>query len=132
MNMNDLTLNQLKRAVAIKEQIEALNQELRSILGGTAKTGSTSNETGSPVKLAARAKKKNMSAAARAKLSAKLKAFWAAKRAAAGKKTIATKPAKPSAKPAAKAKKTKVSAATRAKLSAKLKAFWATKRAAKK
>jgi hypothetical protein len=33
MNPLDLTVNQLKRAAAIKEQIETLNKELRGILG---------------------------------------------------------------------------------------------------
>ena len=39
MNLFDLTITQLKRATAIKEQIEALNKELRSILGASAKSG---------------------------------------------------------------------------------------------
>jgi hypothetical protein len=32
MDINDLTVSQLKRAAAIKEQIEALNKELRGTL----------------------------------------------------------------------------------------------------
>jgi len=36
MNLSDLTINQLKRAAAIKERIEALNKELRGILGAPA------------------------------------------------------------------------------------------------
>ena len=97
MNPLDLSVNQLKRAVAIKEQIEALNHELRSMLGGSAQSGSASKPAASaagkktttatkPTQLsakpAAKAKKSTVSAATRAKLSAKLKAFWAAKRAA--------------------------------------------------
>ena len=39
MNLSDLTIGQLKRAAAIKERIEALNKELRSILGASAKSG---------------------------------------------------------------------------------------------
>jgi len=100
MNPLDLTVNQLKRAVAIKEQVENLNKELRSILGVSAKSGvaptkkRTMSASGKksiaakPANLsvnpAAKAKKKTMSPAARAKLSAKLKAYWAAKK--AGKK----------------------------------------------
>jgi len=100
MNLFDLTITQLKRAAAIKEQIEALNNELLSILGGSAKSGAAPQKirTTSPAgkrsvatkpatrsaKPAAKAKKKAFSSATRAKLSAKLKAFWAAKR--AGKK----------------------------------------------
>ena len=37
MNPLDLTINQLKRAAAIKGQIEALNKDLRGILGVSAK-----------------------------------------------------------------------------------------------
>ena len=100
MNLFDLTIPQLKRATAIKEQIEALNIELRGILSGSAKAGAASKKTltasvsakrsvaAKPatrlVKPAAKHKKTNMSSATRAKLSAKLKAYWAAKR--AGKK----------------------------------------------
>ena len=100
MNLFDLTIPQLKRATAIKEQIEALNTELRGILSGSAKDGAASKKTltanvngkrsvaAKPatrlVKTAVKHKKTNMSSATRAKLSAKLKAYWAAKR--AGKK----------------------------------------------
>ena len=97
MNLFDLTITQLKRATAIKEQIEALNNELRSILSGSAKSGATSKKklTASTsgkksvatkpatrsAKPSAKPKKTTMSSATRAKLSAKLKAFWAAKKA---------------------------------------------------
>ena len=112
MNLIDLTLNQLKRAAAIKEHIEALNKELRGILGASAKSG------------AAPKKKRNMSAAAKKKIAAAQRARWASLRRAS--------PATRSVKPAAKAKKKTFSSATRAKLSAKLKAYWAAKRAGKK
>jgi hypothetical protein len=100
MNLFDLTISQLKRATAIKEQIEALNNELRSILGASAKSGSApkkkrtvsaagkksvaAKSVSRSVNPAAKAKKKVFSSATRAKLSAKLKAYWAAKK--AGKK----------------------------------------------
>ena len=100
MNLLDLTVSQLRRAAAIKEQIEALNNELRTILGGAAKSGVApqkkrtttatgksniaSKPTARSVKPATKAKKKAFSSATRAKLSAKLKAYWAAKK--AGKK----------------------------------------------
>ena len=111
MSIFDLTVNQLKRAAAIKEQIEALNRELRSIFGGSAKSG------------AAPTKKPTMSAAVKKKIGAAQKARWAKLRRA--------KPAT-LVKPAANPKKPNVSAATRAKLSTKLKAYWAAKRAGKK
>jgi hypothetical protein len=96
MNLFDLTITQLKRATAIKEQIEALNNELRSILSGSAKSGAASKKkpttsasekksvaaksVSRSVKPAAKPKKSTMSSATRAKLSAKLKAYWVAKR----------------------------------------------------
>ena len=112
MNLHDLTINQLRRAAAIKEQIEALNKELGSILGASAKSGAVSK------------KKRSMSASAKMKIAAAQRARWASLRRA--------NPAARAAQPAAKAKKKAFSAATRAKLSAKLKAYWAAKRAGKK
>ena len=112
MNIYNLTVNQLKRAAVIKEGIEKLNKELRGIFGapGSSRAAPRKNSTMSASvkkKIAAtqktrwpnlrlaksatrsanptvKAKKKTMSPAARAKLSAKLKAYWAAKK--AGKK----------------------------------------------
>src|SRR6266508_6261475 len=108
MNLFDLTISQLKRATSIKEQIEDLNKELRSILGASARSG------------AAPKKKRTMTAAMKKQLAAARKARWANLRRA--------NPATQSVKPAAKAKKKTFSAATRAKLSAKLKAYWAAKK----
>src|SRR5207244_11031308 len=112
MNPLDLTRNQLRRAAAIKEQIEALNKELRAILGAPANTR------------AAPKKKRSMSAATKEQIAAAQRARWANRRRA--------NPATPSVKPVAKAKKKTVSPATKAKLSAKLKAYWAAKKKAGK
>ncbi len=112
MNFSDLTINQLKRAAAIKEQIETLNKKLRSILGTSAKSG------------AAPKRKRTMSASVKKKIAAAQKARWA--------KVQSVKPATRSVKPAAKAKKKTMSPAAKAKLSAKLKAYWAAKKAGKK
>jgi hypothetical protein len=112
MNLIDLTISDLKRAAAIKEQIEGLNKELRSILGVPATTR------------AAPKKKRTMTAAMKKQLAAAQKARWANLRRA--------NPATPSVKTTAKAKKKRVSPATRAKLSAKLKAYWAAKKKAGK
>jgi hypothetical protein len=112
MNIYDLSVNQLKRAAAIKEQIERLNKELSAIFGSPA----------SP--RAAPRTNRAMSAAARKKIAAAQKARWANLRRA--------KSASRSARPAAKAKKKTMSPAARAKLSAKLKAYWAAKKSGKK
>ena len=112
MDAIDLTISQLKRAAAIKEQIDHLNKELRGILGASPKSRAVLN------------KKRTMSAAIKKKIAAAQRARWANLRRA--------NPVPRSAKPAAKAKKKALSSATRAKLSAKLKAYWAAKRGGKK
>lgn len=66
MNILDLTPNQLKRAAAIKEQIESLNRELRAILGTSAKSAPTTNK-----------RKRTMSAAVKKKIAAAQRARWA-------------------------------------------------------
>jgi hypothetical protein len=107
MNILDLTPSQLKQAATIKEQVQRLTRELHGIFGASTNSIGTSpnNRTMSAsvkkkiaatqkarwVKLrreksarsaqrTAKAKKKAMSPAARAKLSAKLKAYWASKK----------------------------------------------------
>jgi hypothetical protein len=90
----------LRRAADIKETIEKLGKELNSLIGGSAP----------PLP-----KRRKMSAAARAKISAAAKARWA--------KVKATKPAAKAVKPVKK--KFKMSAAAKAKLSALAKARWA-------
>ena len=112
MNLFDLTITQLKRATAIKEQLEALNNELRSILSGSATSG------------AAPKNKRIMSAATKKKIAASQRRRLANLRRA--------KPETQSVQPAGKAKKKTMSPAARAKLSAKLKAYWAAKKAGKK
>ena len=111
MNLLDLIISQLKRAAAIKEQIEDLNKELRGILGAPANTR------------AAPKKKRTMSTATKKQIAAAQKARCAHLR--------RRSPAAP-AKRAAKAKKKTVGPATKAKLSAKLKAYWAAKKKAGK
>jgi hypothetical protein len=111
MNPLDLTANQLKRAAAIKEQIEGLNKELRGVLGAPATTR------------AAPKKKRTMSTARKKQIAAAQKARWANLRRANPAQSVT---------PAVKAKKKRVSPATRAKLSAKLKAYWAAKKKAGK
>ena len=113
MNLTSLTVAQLKEAIAIKEKIEALEQELASILGTTAEWPLPALEM--PVAAPGRRKKK-MSPAAKAKISAAQKARWAKTKgerkpevkpaivATAVKATSVVKPPVNPAKPAKKAK----------------------------
>src|SRR6266542_1247656 len=75
----DISLQQLKQAIAIREKIDDLEKELSRIIGGqpsTAKAGAPAPER----------KRRKMSAAARAKISAAAKARWAKFRAKKAKK----------------------------------------------
>jgi hypothetical protein len=113
-NLHNLTVAELRKAVAIKEQIETLQSELDSIIGGEP----VAVESAAP----ARGRKpRSMSAAGRARISAAQKARWAkAKRGAANSNGDAAPEEK---------KKRKVSRAARARLSAAAKARWARARA---
>ena len=111
-SLSTLTLAQLQRAVAIKEQIQSLEQELAGLLGTPA--------TAAP---GPRRKRRTMSAAGRARIAAAAKARWAALRAKkAG--TAAPQPVRPAKK--------RFSAAARAKMAAAAKARWAKVKAAGK
>ncbi len=108
MNLLDLSPNQLKRAAAIKEQIDRLNAELRGIFGAPNNSRPAQGKT------------RTMSPAAKRKIAAAQKARWANFR--RGKSNKAS---------SGKATRNAKSPATRAKLSAKMKAYWAAKRAGK-
>ena len=73
MNISDLSASQLRRAASIKEQMERLHKELTSILR-TAAPAATAPD--------GRKRKRKMSNAAKARLSAKLKEIWARRKAA--------------------------------------------------
>lgn len=109
-NISTLSVEQLKRAIAIREQIESLQNELNNL--GSGRT---------VVAQAAAPGRRKMSAAARARIAAAARARWARVK---GKK-VAT----PAAKPAAK--KSKMSPAARAKIAAAQKARWAKLKAQK-
>ena len=112
-SLSGLTVAQLQRAVAIKEQIQSLEQELDGLLGTPA-----TETSGSP-----RRKRRAMSAAGRARVAAAVRARWAIYR--------AKKAGKIAPKPVRKAKK-HYSAAARAKMAAAAKARWAKVKAAGK
>ena len=101
-----LTSAQLMKAANIKDKIEALSNQLASLVG-------TSGSTAKP------AKRRGMSAAGRSRVAAAQRKRWAK-----------IKKAKPVAKPVAK--KRTMSAAAKAKISAAAKARWAKAKAAGK
>jgi hypothetical protein len=111
-NINDLSLTQLKRAVQIKEQISKLESELNSLVGSS---GSTNKSN---------AGKSGMSASARAKIGAAMKARWAARKGSSN--------AKSKSKSSGSAKKPQMSAEARKRISEAAKARWAKAKAAGK
>ena len=108
-NLQQLTVKQLRKVVAIKERIEKLEAKLASITGDSASEAA-------PV---SRGRRK-MSAAAKARIAAAQRARWAKVRSVSGTAGKAVK------------KKRKVSAATKARLAAVAKARWAKVKASGK
>jgi hypothetical protein len=68
MNLPDLSLQDLKRAITIKTKIDNLKSKLARILGNGAPTQKAGN---------GRRKRRKMSAAARKKIAAAQRARWA-------------------------------------------------------
>jgi len=116
------TLSQLKQAVSIAEQIEKLQAQLVSLVGGSGPVASAPKAASSPV---AKTGKRTMSPEARARIAAAQRARWAKSK---GTSTSVAKA--PAAKPVKK--KGGLSPEGRAKIVAALKARWAAKRAGKK
>jgi len=114
-SLASLSVVQLKRAIDLKEKIEALNKELSSILGAPA----SESPSAKPVK------RGGMSAAGRARIAAAQKARWAKV------KGVKADAAPVAAKPVAK-KKFTMSASAKAAISKAAKARWAKIKAAKK
>ena len=91
----NISLQQLKRAVTIREEIESLEKELsRIIVGQSSKTGN-----------AAPPRKGKMSRAARAKISAAMKARWAKRK---GPRRMSSNSVKAAKAPGLVAAKTKM------------------------
>ncbi len=107
--LSSLSVEQLRKAAALKEKIQSLEKELGQLLGSSTK----------PAAQAVPRKKFKMSKAARARISAAAKARWAK-----------LKGSKAPVKPARKARR-KMSAAAKAQLSAKMKMIWARRKAKK-
>ena len=128
--MPNNSINQLKRAVQIAEQIDRLEAELNHILasaGGKASTtGSAAPKTAAPKAATPARKKGGMSAAGRARIVAAQKARWAIIKAA----KAPAAPARPA--PAAKRQpRRKISAEARARMVAGAKARWVLIKAGK-
>jgi hypothetical protein len=126
-SVNQLTVQQLRQAANLKEQIESLEKQLSQLLGSTQKSAAA------PVAAKDAPKKKGgMSAAGKAKIVAAQKARWAKVKAA----KAAVKPTATATKVAVIAKPVKkkftMSAAAKAKISVAAKARWAKVKAAKK
>ena len=116
MPSNTPSIDQLKRALAVSEQIEKLQGELAAILGGSQPSTPSQPAASKPAK----AGRRTMSVEAREKIAAAARARWA--------KVKGTAPAA-AAKPAAPAKKKGgLTPEGRAKLAASMKARWAARR----
>ena len=110
-NLENLSVEQLRKAVAIKEQIETLQGEIEAITGGGGESIAPENPN--------RRGPRKMSHAARVAIATAQKARWA--------KVKAEK--REEAEPQ---KQRKISAAGRARIAAAAKARWAKFRAEKK
>jgi hypothetical protein len=116
--LTELSVEQLKRAVEIKEQIDALQNELDGLLSGAGRVGRPRGP-GRP-KLGRPPGRRGMSPAARAAISAAQKARWAAQRGEAAPTTPAGD---------GRRGKRRMTAEWRAKLAAAAKERWAKRKA---
>ena len=117
------SIDQLKRAIVIQEQIDKLEAELRAVLSGAESTTApiqSSPVTAKPVK-----KKRKMSAAGRARISAASKKRWADLKAAKSPAPIQAAPVAKAPKAAKKKAKRNISPEARAKMAAAAKKRWA-------
>lgn len=105
-SINSLSAEQLRRAAAIKDQIDTLENELGRILDGHSGKGRTAGG------------RRTMSASARARIAAAQRARWAKYK------------ANTAAKKARGGGRRKMSAAARAKIAAAARARWAKAKAA--
>lgn len=81
----NLSVQQLKRAIVLREQIDALEAELNDLLGGEIPTPSGAKPSGA--EKPAKKGRRKMGAAAKARMSAAAKKRWKAAK-AAGKNTL--------------------------------------------
>jgi hypothetical protein len=127
----DISIDQIKRAIAIREQIESLQQQHDAIMGGPGTGHGKVVRRGRPPKAAALpsttgkvdGRKGKRSAATRARMAAAQRARWAAKN------NGASEPATVHAAESSPKKKRTMSAEARARIAAAQKARWAKKKA---
>jgi hypothetical protein len=110
-NLTGFSVEQLRRAVAVREQIAELEQELAGILGDSSSSVKGISGNGRRVR-------RKMSASARAKIAAAQRARWARQ-----------KKGQTGAAPLKKGRR-KMSASARAKIAAAARARWAKAKAA--
>ncbi len=129
-----LSSEQLRRAVAIKEQIEALEKELNALLSGAATApGGAAAPAGAPARVApgGRGGRRRLTPEARARLAEAARRRWALAKDAP---VTPSAPAAPSATPAAVGapKRRKISPEGRRRIIEAQKRRWAAWRAARK
>jgi hypothetical protein len=116
INVTDLSANELKKIIVVKEQISELQSELDSIVSGN----------GHPMATIGARRRRRMSRAGRARIVAAVKARWARFKRGAG-----SKPAQ-KGKSAPRRADRRSSPAVRARLAAAARARWAKAKAAGK
>jgi hypothetical protein len=123
---NTPTLSQLQRALEIAEEIQRLEEELQSVLGGrnvaAAPTLKKVTASAAPAGPGKRGGRRTFSAETRAKMAAAQQARWAGKK---GPSSGAATAVAPNRAASAGGKKRKVSPEVRARLAAAMKARWA-------
>ncbi len=118
--LSRVTVDQLRRAIEIREKIEQLENELNQVLGGSAVAEPAGATPPARVRRTGKGSR-TMSDEARARISAAQKARWAARRGATP--AVSSRPAK---------QKRQLSEAARARISAAAKSRWAKYRASKR
>ncbi len=127
MTNNYLSIDQLKRALEIEEQIQKLRLELDSVLSGTRYSVSAPAAKTVRASAGGDGRKGKRSAATRAKMAAAQKARWAKKNGGAPANEVAAEtPTK------TKKKKRQMSEEGRARIIAAQKKRWAALKASKK
>ncbi len=123
----NLSLDSLREAVRIREEIEELENRVRGLFSGSSYSSKTPSSGTSLHSVASTVgKKRTMSVAARARIAAAQRARWAKSKGSSARATSTAPTSKRTA-----ATKRRISAAGRKRLSEMMKARWAAKRQAR-